>query len=117
MTQGGFRWNKSAYPFAVVERPRNDSSFESRLLVSSDGWIEITLTRGGWYEQVESSNGGIVSEGLRTVIQVARDSQATDDVIRLSAAACDGGWLAVEAEGDVREQLAIACRAREAGKL
>lgn len=117
MTKGGFRWNKSAYPFAVLERPGDDSSFESLVLASSDGWIEIKLTREGWYEQVESSLGGVVSEGSRTVIQVARDSQAVDDVISLSSAACDDGWLAVEAAGDIREQLAIARHAREAGEL
>lgn len=117
MTNGGFRWNRSAYPFAVIERPDDKSSFESRVLVSSDGWIEIRLTRGGWYEQVQSSDGGVVREGYRRIIQVARDSQAIDDVIRLSAAACEGGWLGVEAEGVMREQLAITRRARDAGDL
>lgn len=117
MTRDGLRWNTSAYPFAVLERPGDHSSFESRVLASADGWIEIKLTRVGWYEQIESGTGGLISEGSRTVIQVARDSRAVDDVICLSAAACDGGWLAAEAEGDMRDQLAAARRALAAGRL
>lgn len=110
------RWGKTAYPFVLKTSERPDT-YEGQVLTSNDGWVEFTLREWGWYCEVESPGEGYSSEGDRTVIQAARDTEATRAVLDLTSKALRAGWFPPGKRQAIEEQLAAAKRATDEGKL
>lgn len=112
------RWSNTAYPFSFEPQEDSLGTFRSRVLVSNDGWIELELETTGWTQTVESQSGGFLSQRFsRTVIQVARDSQAVDLVLTETSDALACSWFDPVVSQRVRTELDIALRARAQGKL
>lgn len=102
----------SAYPFR-----RTDNSLESE-----DGWIDYSLGPDGWYVRKEGHDGGLIGEGPRTVVQVARETEETEIVIAMTEELLDDELVALHVRDEptaarIRDQLAVAERAIADGNL
>lgn len=98
------------YPFAVRDG-------ESLMLESSKGWITYELHRDGWWYKSESPAGGMLGDHQRTVVQVARESDAIDEVLEWTERALGTGWFDPAVRERMQGELAAARRARAAHKL
>jgi hypothetical protein len=111
------RWSSTEYPFSLENDPDRTWAFQTSVLRSKLGWIEYELMPDGWHYRREASDEGIVGEGKRTVIQVARDSAAAGDVLDMTKEALSSHWINEVSRTAIREQLDAAKRARSEGKL